>query len=93
MFRDFYTAASGMISQQRRQDLLTNNLSNANTPGFKADQASLRAFPEMLFLERRISEEIPYLPKSRSVRLRLLFICKKRCRIFARVTFRRPETT
>lgn len=48
MFRGFYTAASGMIAQQRRQDLLTNNLANANTPGFKADQASLRAFPQML---------------------------------------------
>ncbi|WP_261130987.1 flagellar hook-basal body protein [Bacillus sp. Marseille-Q3570] len=48
MFRGFYTATSGMISQQRRQDLLTNNLANANTPGFKADQASLRAFPQML---------------------------------------------
>jgi flagellar basal-body rod protein FlgG len=28
--------------------MLTNNLANANTPGFKADQASLRAFPNML---------------------------------------------
>lgn len=37
-----------MISQQRRQEMLTNNLANANTPGFKADQASMRAFPEML---------------------------------------------
>ncbi|MCF6138872.1 flagellar hook-basal body protein [Pseudalkalibacillus berkeleyi] len=48
MFRGFYTAASGMIAQQRRQDLLTNNLANVNTPGYKADQASLRAFPQML---------------------------------------------
>ncbi|WP_349408794.1 flagellar hook-basal body protein [Pseudalkalibacillus sp. SCS-8] len=48
MFRGFYTAASGMVAQQRRQDLLTNNLANANTPGFKADQASLHAFPQML---------------------------------------------
>ncbi|HZG72134.1 MAG TPA: flagellar hook-basal body protein [Chondromyces sp.] len=48
MFRGFYTAASGMIAQQRRTELLTNNMSNANTPGFKADQSSMRAFPEML---------------------------------------------
>lgn len=48
MLRGFYSAAAGMISQQRRQEMLTNNLANANTPGFKADQASLRAFPEML---------------------------------------------
>ena len=48
MLRGFYTAAAGMISQQRRQEMLTNNLANANTPGFKADQGSMRAFPEML---------------------------------------------
>lgn len=48
LLRGFYTAASGMIAQQRRTEMLTNNISNANTPGFKADQSSLRAFPEML---------------------------------------------
>lgn len=48
MLRGFYTAASGMLSQQRRVEMLTNNIANANTPGYKADQAALRAFPEML---------------------------------------------
>ncbi|WAA12154.1 flagellar hook-basal body protein [Fervidibacillus halotolerans] len=48
MFRGFYTAASGMITQQRKAEILTNNLSNMTTPGFKADQSSIRAFPEML---------------------------------------------
>ncbi|MGN1387201.1 MAG: flagellar hook-basal body protein [Bacillus sp. (in: firmicutes)] len=48
MLRGFYTAATGMIAQQRRTEMLTNNLANASTPGYKADQSSLRAFPEML---------------------------------------------
>lgn len=48
MFRGFYTAASGMLTHQRRTEMLTNNLANVNTPGFKAEQAGLRAFPEML---------------------------------------------
>ena len=48
MIRGLYTAVSGMIAQQRRQDMLTNNMANANTPGYKADQASLRTFPRML---------------------------------------------
>ncbi|MCA1032066.1 flagellar hook-basal body protein [Bacillus timonensis] len=48
MLRGFYSAASGMYAQQRRTEMLTNNIANANTPGFKADQSSLRAFPEML---------------------------------------------
>lgn len=48
MFRGFYTAATGMLTHQRRSEMLTNNLANVNTAGFKAEQASLRAFPEML---------------------------------------------
>ena len=48
MMRGFYTAASGMFAQQRRTEMLTNNMANANTPGYKADQSSVRAFPEML---------------------------------------------
>ncbi|WP_100401491.1 flagellar hook-basal body protein [Bacillus sp. FJAT-42315] len=58
MFRGFYTAASGMIAQQRRTEMLTNNMSNANTPGYKADQSSLRAFPEML-LQRIDQSSVP----------------------------------
>lgn len=48
MFRGFNTVASGMIAQQRRTELLTNNMANVNTPGFKADQATIRSFPDML---------------------------------------------
>lgn len=58
MFRGLYTAASSMIAQQRKTDLLTNNMANAQTPGFKADQASMRAFPEML-LQRMGRKDIP----------------------------------
>ena len=47
MFRGFHTAASGMIAQQRKTEMLTNNIANANTPGFKAEQSSIRSFPEM----------------------------------------------
>ncbi|MFJ7745035.1 flagellar hook-basal body protein [Peribacillus sp. NPDC097295] len=48
MLRGFYTAASGMLTQQRRTEMLTNNISNANTTGYKADQTSVRSFPELL---------------------------------------------
>ena len=51
MFRGFYTAASGMLAQQRRTDMIMNNMSNADTPGFKEDQSTLRSFPDLL-LER-----------------------------------------
>ncbi|OCA88858.1 flagellar hook-basal body protein [Pseudobacillus wudalianchiensis] len=58
MFRGFYTAASGMIAQQRRTEMLSNNMSNANTPGYKEDRSSLRAFPEML-LQRIDKASVP----------------------------------
>ncbi|KIL36664.1 flagellar basal body rod protein [Cohnella kolymensis] len=48
MLRGLYTAASGMLSQQRRHDTVTNNIANLNTPGFKEMNAVNRAFPDML---------------------------------------------
>lgn len=48
MLRGLYTAASGMIAQQRRHDTVTNNIANLNTPGFKAMNSMTRAFPDML---------------------------------------------
>src|SRR5690625_7658314 len=47
-----------MIAQQRHQESLSNNIANANTPGYKADQATLRSFPEML-LRQRGTKTIP----------------------------------
>lgn len=85
MFRGFYTAASGMLAQQRRTEVLTNNMANANTPGFKADQTSLRSFPEML-LKRMGQQTVPTenglnFPFNNEVgRLTTGFICRRRFR-------------
>ncbi|QAY67728.1 flagellar hook-basal body protein [Paenibacillus protaetiae] len=48
MLRGLYTAASGMITQQRINDTVTNNIANMNTPGYKQGNAVSRAFPQML---------------------------------------------
>lgn len=48
MFKGFYTAATGMIAQQRKTEMLSNNIANANTTGYKADQSTIRSFPTML---------------------------------------------
>ncbi|UJF33259.1 flagellar hook-basal body protein [Paenibacillus hexagrammi] len=48
MLRGLYTAASGMISEQRRHDTITNNIANINSPGFKQGNSLSRSFPEML---------------------------------------------
>ncbi|WP_053218130.1 flagellar hook-basal body protein [Virgibacillus senegalensis] len=58
MLRGYYTAASGMLAQQRRQEALSNNIANAQTPGYKQDQATLKAFPEML-LQRMETQNVP----------------------------------
>ncbi len=54
MIRGIYTAAAGMLTQQARQDLLTNNLANINTPGYKQDQAMIRSFPDVLIQQIRV---------------------------------------
>lgn len=59
MLRGLYTAASGMISQQRRHDILTNNIANVNTPGFKQGNALNRSFPEMLISRIRSGQGEP----------------------------------
>lgn len=48
MIRGLYTAASGMMLQMARQDVVANNLANVNTSGFKKNVAVAKAFPEML---------------------------------------------
>ncbi|SDJ28094.1 flagellar hook-basal body protein [Salimicrobium halophilum] len=58
MFRGFYTSASAMVANQRNQETLSNNIANANTPGYKQDQGVKRAFPEMLIHEMG-SKSIP----------------------------------
>ncbi|KHE69998.1 flagellar hook-basal body protein [Halobacillus sp. BBL2006] len=58
MLRGFYTAASGMMANQRMQETLSNNMSNAYTPGYKADQGTMRAFPKLL-IEQMGTKSIP----------------------------------
>ena len=48
MNRGLYIAASGMLAEQLRQDLLANDLANVSTSGYKADQASQASFGDVL---------------------------------------------
>lgn len=45
MDRMIYTAMTGANEAQHRQQLLSNNLANASTPGFRAELATFRAVP------------------------------------------------
>src|SRR5919206_1892524 len=48
MERGLYIAASGMVSEMARQDLIANDLANASTPGYKADRAVQGSFGQLL---------------------------------------------
>ena len=43
-----YIAAQGMLAEQVRQNQLSNNLSNASTPGFKPQMAEQQSFDSLL---------------------------------------------
>lgn len=48
MLRGLYTAAAGLMTQQRRHDTVTQNIANMNTTGYKQENSVQRSFPEML---------------------------------------------
>lgn len=56
MVRGLYTAASGMLAEALRLDVVANNLANVDTVGFKRDRTIAKAFPEMLI--RRVNDPV-----------------------------------
>jgi len=48
MYKGFYTLSSGMITQNRKLDVISNNLSNISTPGYKSDELVAGTFKEGL---------------------------------------------
>ncbi len=48
MNRGLYTATTAMMSQRKRMDVVTNNLANAATAGFKEDTLLTRSFKDVL---------------------------------------------
>ncbi len=48
MLRAMYTAGTAMITQTRRMDVITNDVSNVETKGFKTDNLVTRSFRDMI---------------------------------------------
>lgn len=48
MIRGLYTAAAGMVTEQRRHDTATQNIANMNTTGYKQVESLNHSFPEVL---------------------------------------------
>lgn len=48
MFKGFYNLSSGMLSQNRRLDVVANNMTNVSTAGYKADRYTDSTFQEFV---------------------------------------------
>jgi len=48
MLKGLYIAHTGMVNEQNRMDILTNNLANASTVGFKKEGSTSQSFDDIL---------------------------------------------
>ena len=48
MVKGLYTAYTGMINEQNRMDIMTNNLANASTVGYKKEGSTSQSFDDVL---------------------------------------------
>lgn len=53
MVRGLYTAYTGMVNEQKRLDVISNNLANADTVGYKTERVANQAFDDMLTVKIR----------------------------------------
>ncbi len=60
MVKGLYTAYTGMINEQHRMDVLTNNLANANTNGYKKEGATAQSFKDQLALKIKDITDAPF---------------------------------
>lgn len=48
MLKGLYTAYTGLVNEQNRMDIMTNNLANASTVGFKKEGSTSQSFDDIL---------------------------------------------
>ncbi len=48
MIRGLYTAAAGMMARGAEVNVISNNMANVDTPGYRKDEALAASFPKML---------------------------------------------
>lgn len=53
MIRGLYTAYTGMINEQKRLDIISNNLANSATVGYKAENVTSQSFKDMMAIKIR----------------------------------------
>lgn len=63
MVRGLYTAYTGMLNEQYRMDILSNNLANADTTGFKKEGSTAQSYSEVMAVKIKDTSENPNVPK------------------------------
>ena len=64
MLKGLYTAYSGMLNEQNRMDVLTNNLANSATIGFKKEGSTSQSFKDVLAYKIKDTSENPNIGRS-----------------------------
>ena len=57
MVKGLYTAYTGMANEQKRLDIIANNLANSATVGYKEENVTSQAFDEMLTIKIKDASE------------------------------------
>lgn len=63
MLRGLYTAYTGMRNEQYRMDIMSNNLANADTTGFKKEGSTSQAYAEVMAVKIKDVSENPNTPR------------------------------
>ncbi len=53
MIRGFYTSVSGLITLQNEQEVITNNIANANNNGYKKRELTKQSFQDVMISNRQ----------------------------------------
>ena len=53
MVRGLYTAYTGMLNEQKRLDIISNNLANSSTVGYKAENVTSQSFEDLMTIKVR----------------------------------------
>ncbi len=60
MFQGFYNLTSGMLTQTRKLNVISNNMANVTTPGFKSDTFIQKSFQEeMMYRTGNLHKNTP----------------------------------
>ncbi|MFV0515945.1 MAG: flagellar hook-basal body protein [Aminipila sp.] len=70
MFKGFYMATSGMLTQSRVLNTVSNNMANSSTPGYKKDTLATTTFEDVLIHRTGNKDKSVYTPLNDSSMIR-----------------------